>query len=200
MAIFPHPYICLIDNDCAPTVLFEMQELSLFCARDTLLRGSTPNAPGLALVTEPHFELNAGMLIAAPAEHTSPLHDVDSLPHQLAAEITQLPLRMLGSTIWNAWVVFGLVFGGLLRLCLGCSNHRFVKKRPPRLRWLLPSFASSEPASLGGPCPFGSPGLLAPGYFFAAWLLHYGQLKLVTFLVLFSSRFCAALSFFFFVL
>ena len=62
----------------------------------------------------------------------------------------------------NAWVVFWLVFWGLLCLRLGCSTHRFVKKRPPHSWWLLPSFASSEPASL---CPFGPPGLLAPGIF-----------------------------------
>ena len=75
--LYPKPTICLIDNDCVPTALFEMRELDyLLLPLPTpyaLLHGGVPNAPGMILVTEQHFELNAGMVIVAPSEHISPL-------------------------------------------------------------------------------------------------------------------------------
>ena len=116
--LYPKPTICLIDNDCVPTALFEMRELDCLLlplpTPYTLLHGGVPNAPGMILVTEQHFELNAGMVIVAPSDHTSPL--TADLWHQyeptlmgptggtmsLSRHLTDLLLRsriqLLGST------------------------------------------------------------------------------------------------------
>ena len=116
--LYPRPTICLIDNDCVPTALFEMRELDCLLlplpTPYTLVQGGVPNAPGMILVTEQHFELNAGMVIVAPSDHTSPLtpelwHQYDSTlmgptggTMSLSQQLTDLLLRsriqLLGST------------------------------------------------------------------------------------------------------
>ena len=113
--LYPKPTICLIDNDCVPTALFEMRELDCLLlplpTPYTLLHGGVPNAPGMILVTEQHFELNAGMVIVAP---TSPLtadlwrqYDTNFMgptggTMSLSGHLTDLLLRsriqLLGST------------------------------------------------------------------------------------------------------
>ena len=116
--LYPKPTICLIDNDCVPTALFEMRELDCLLlplpTPYTLLHGGVPNAPGMILVTEQHFELNAGMVIVAPSEHTSPLtadlwHQYDpalmgptggtmSLSRHLTDLLLRSRIQLLGST------------------------------------------------------------------------------------------------------
>ena len=116
--LYPKPTICLIDNDCVPTALFEMRELDCLLlplpTPYTLLHGGVPNAPGMILVTEQHFELNAGMVIVAPSEHTSPLtaelwHQYDpalmgptggtmGLSRHLADLLLRSRIQLLGST------------------------------------------------------------------------------------------------------
>ena len=116
--LYPKPTICLIDNDCVPTALFEMRELDCLLlplpTPYTLLQGGVPNAPSMILVTEQHFELNAGMVIVAPSDHTSPLttelwqqHEANLMgptggTMSLSRHLTDLLLRsriqLLGST------------------------------------------------------------------------------------------------------
>ena len=129
--LFPLPYICLIDNDCAPVALFEMQELDNLLlplpTRDTLLTGGTPAAPGLLLVTEPNFELNAGMVIAAPAEHPSPLSaegvaDSASLVPNLVQGLLACCLQLLGTTQPPSNPTAAASSGLLLTPLLGSEN------------------------------------------------------------------------------
>ena len=105
-------------SDIPPTALFEMRELDCLLlplpTPYTLLHGGVPNAPGMILVTEQHFELNAGMVIVAPSEHTSPLtadlwHQYDpalmgptggtmGLSRHLADLLLRSRIQLLGST------------------------------------------------------------------------------------------------------
>ena len=76
--MFPSCHIALIDNDCVPLALFEVQDLLNFSQQlpewHTLLE-ETPEIPpqiGMILVTEPHFEHNAGLVISPASGRIAP--------------------------------------------------------------------------------------------------------------------------------
>ena len=140
----------------------------------TLIRGGVPDAPGLISVTEHHFELNAGMTIAAPSEHSSPLTQhispddagaVASLTQQLqkhrefflsdfvAAACSgllltpQLGVRMQQSVdLCAAWTVLGEF---LIRTTWPCPVDLAVTSKWPRAgsdKYLTEEGASRKPA------------------------------------------------------
>ena len=76
--MFPSCHIALIDNDCVPLALFEMQDLLKLSQQLPEWRSlleETPEIPpqiGMILVTEPHFEHNAGLVISPASERMAP--------------------------------------------------------------------------------------------------------------------------------
>ena len=76
--MFPSCHIALIDNDCVPLALFEMQDLLKLSQQlpewRSLLEDSPELPPqiGMILVTEPHFEHNAGLVISPASERMAP--------------------------------------------------------------------------------------------------------------------------------
>ena len=76
--MFPSCHIALIDNDCVPLALFEIQDLLNLSQQlpewHSLLE-ETPETPpqiGMILVTEPHFEHNAGLVISPASGRIAP--------------------------------------------------------------------------------------------------------------------------------
>ena len=76
--MFPSCHIALIDNDCVPLALFEMQDLLKLSQQLPEWRSLLEDAPelppqiGMILVTEPHFEHNAGLVISPASERMAP--------------------------------------------------------------------------------------------------------------------------------
>ena len=97
--MFPSCHIALIDNDCVPLALFEMQDLLNFSQQlpewHTLLE-ETPEIPpqiGMILVTEPHFEHNAGLVISPASGRIAPnlTLPVEQISDQFHAWLISLP-------------------------------------------------------------------------------------------------------------
>ena len=90
--LFPKVHFGLIDNDCAPVTLFEVQDLialaeNQFKWRDLIGYRADPDLarskPGMLLFTEAHLEYNAGLVISigspnrpSPIESTSTAEDL----------------------------------------------------------------------------------------------------------------------------
>ena len=76
--LFPACHIALIDNDCVPLSLFEIADLLKLSQQlpewRTLLEGDddSPIQIGMLLVTEPHFEHNAGLVISPASDLYAP--------------------------------------------------------------------------------------------------------------------------------
>ena len=76
--MFPSCHIALIDNDCVPLALFEMQDLLKLSQQLPEWRSLLEETPeihpqiGMILVTEPHFEHNAGLVISPASERMAP--------------------------------------------------------------------------------------------------------------------------------
>ena len=76
--MFPSCHIALIDNDCVPLALFEIQELLKLSQQLPEWRSLLEAAPelpsqiGMILVTEPHFEHNAGLVISPASDRMAP--------------------------------------------------------------------------------------------------------------------------------
>ena len=76
--MFPSCHIALIDNDCVPLALFEMHDLLKLSQQLPEWRSLLEDAPdpppqtGMILVTEPHFEHNAGLVISPASERMAP--------------------------------------------------------------------------------------------------------------------------------
>ena len=76
--MFPSCHIALIDNDCVPLALFEMQDLLKLSQQLPEWRSLLDETPeilpqiGMILVTEPHFEHNAGLVISPASERMAP--------------------------------------------------------------------------------------------------------------------------------
>ena len=76
--MFPSCHIALIDNDCVPLALFEIQELLKLSQQLPEWRSLLEDAPelppqiGMILVTEPHFEHNAGLVISPASDRMAP--------------------------------------------------------------------------------------------------------------------------------
>ena len=76
--MFPSCHIALIDNDCVPLALFEIQDLLKLSQQLPEWRSLLEETPeihpqiGMILVTEPHFEHNAGLVISPASERMAP--------------------------------------------------------------------------------------------------------------------------------
>ena len=95
--LFPACHIALIDNDCVPLSLFEIADLLKLSQQlpewRTLLEGDddSPIQIGMLLVTEPHFEHNAGLVISPASDLYAPDLNapVDKLSEQFLACLTE---------------------------------------------------------------------------------------------------------------
>ena len=91
--LFPSCHIALIDNDCIPLSLFEITDLLKLSQQlpewRTLIEGDddSPIQIGMLLVTEPHFEHNAGLVISPASDLFAPdlSAPVDKLSEQFLA-------------------------------------------------------------------------------------------------------------------
>ena len=76
--LFPSCHIALIDNDCVPLSLFEVTDLIKLSQQlpewRNLIEGhdDSPIQIGMLLVTEPHFEHNAGLVISPASDLFAP--------------------------------------------------------------------------------------------------------------------------------
>ena len=76
--LFPACHLALIDNDCVPLALFEVIDLIKLSQQlpdwRTLIEGHDDSPPqiGMLLVTEPHFERNAGLVISPASDLFAP--------------------------------------------------------------------------------------------------------------------------------
>ena len=100
--MFPSCNIALIDNDCVPLALFEVADLIKICQQlpdwRTILEGSngTPPKIGMILVTEPHFEHNAGLVISPASELLPP--DMEATPDSLSQQQSSLLAEFLATS------------------------------------------------------------------------------------------------------
>ena len=88
--LFPSCHIALIDNDCVPLSLFEITDLLKLSQQlpewRTLIEGDddSPIQIGMLLVTEPHFEHNAGLVISPASDLLAP--DLNAPVHKLSEQ------------------------------------------------------------------------------------------------------------------
>ena len=98
--LFPKTHFVLLDSDCVPVALFEIEELwmlttkPLFSQVPTASHGADSpahkarktqqdhdeeeEAPRVVLVTEPHTDINAGFVVIFGSQHSAPM-DIEEL-------------------------------------------------------------------------------------------------------------------------
>ena len=116
--LFPKTHFILLDSDCVPVTLFEVDELWALTSEPLLqcqtpAQGSNPDGPApkarktqqeegmhdaeqrVILVTEPHTDTNAGFVVVLDSGHEAPL-DIESMDEQ-ASQAT-------GSALGKFWL------------------------------------------------------------------------------------------------
>ena len=103
--LFPKTHFVLLDSDCVPVTLFEIEELwmlttkSLFSQAPTSSQGADSpahkarktqqdhaeeeDAPRVVLVTEPHTDINAGFVVIFGSQHSAPM-DIEEIDQHCA--------------------------------------------------------------------------------------------------------------------
>ena len=103
--LFPKTHFVLLDSDCVPVTLFEIEELWVLTSEPLSSQAHAPNhgidgpahkarktqqdhdeeekAPRVILVTEPHTDINAGFVVIFGSQHSAPI-DIENLDQHCA--------------------------------------------------------------------------------------------------------------------
>ena len=106
--LFPQVHFGLIDNDCVPVTLFEVQDLvelarHQFCRTDIVGHPKCPDGeekfPGMLLFTEAHLEYNAGLVVSLSSPNRPSPVTASSTPLGLANELADCRQQLLAMAV-----------------------------------------------------------------------------------------------------
>ena len=153
--LFPQVHFGLVDNDCVPVTLFEVQDLIALAESQFQWPQLTgfrtdpdlaQNKTGVLLFTEAHLEYNAGLVISVGSPNRPSPVEATSTAESLAEELEDYRQQLLAmaappecpTEASQRGSLFTPLLPGLSKCCLPASPGVFLV--PPRLsKWSFPA-------------------------------------------------------------